>query len=177
MVLEYLARKINKNKWSTVSYDGSADIQADAITGCLRTQSNELSVWKCDTARLDVKEVVLALTLAEKRDRIDKIHVVLVDQKHIETDGIRQNNTSGDTLVEDLKSRHRDLTNLTMTQLCVLAKRIITQVDNYDGQEHAAISCSHSFTRTEVIEIVRNAVSSRRVDKEKLPEKMQREIG
>jgi hypothetical protein len=176
MVLEYLARKINRNKWSVVTHDSIADIQADAITVCLRTQGNELSVWQCDTARLDVSEVVLALTLADSKSRIDKMHIILLDKNHIESDGIDLKFTSGNTLIEDLKSRHRDLFNLTMTKLCILAKRIATQIENYDGQERADISCLHSFTRMEVTNIIRTAINAGRVNKDQLPESVQKDI-
>lgn len=174
--MEYLARKINRNKWPGVSNNGITDFQADAITGCLRTLNNELSVWQCDTARSDVGEVVLALALADKRDRIDKIHVALIHKDHVENDGITQKPTLGHTLVVDLCSRHRDLVNLTMTKLCLLAGRISTEVENYSDKERADISCSHSFTKKDVTDIIRNAVRAGRVKKEELPEKIKNDI-
>lgn len=174
--MEYLARKINRTKWHSVSYNGSTDIQADAITSCLRTQSNELSVWQCDTARPDVGEVVLALALESAKDRIDKMHIVLLHKDHVENDGISQRPTLGNTLVADLRARHRDLINLTMTKLCMLARRISTEVEKYADQERADISCSHSFTRKDVTDIIRNAVKAGRVKKEELPEKIKIDI-
>jgi hypothetical protein len=176
VVLEYLARKINRNKWHAISHDGLTDIQADAITGCLRTQSNELSVWQCDTTRSDVSEIVLALTLVDSKSRIDKMYIVLLDKNHIESDGINLKTTSGNTLVEDLKPRHRDITDLTMTKLCILAKLVSTQVENYDGQESAVTSCLHSFTKTQVANIIRNAINSGRVNKDQLSESIQKDI-
>jgi hypothetical protein len=174
--LEYFARMINRGKWDSVSYNGLPDIQADAMTVCLRTSSNELSVWQCDTARSDVSEVVLALALADKKDRIDKMHVVLVHQNDIENDGISQKSTLGNTLVIDLRTRHRDLINLTMTKICMLARRISVEVENYADQERAELSCSHSFTKTEVTNIIRNAIKDGRVKKEELPEKIKNAI-
>jgi hypothetical protein len=174
--LKYLARKINRNKWNTISHDGSTDIQADALTGCLRTQSNGLSVWQCDTARSDVSEIVLALTLVDSKSRIDKMYVVLIDRNDIESNGISLEVTSGNTLIEGLQPRHRDLADLTMTKLCRLAQLISRQVENYDGQENAEISCLHSFTKTQVANIIRNAINSGRVKKEQLSESIQKGI-
>jgi hypothetical protein len=174
--LEYLARKINRNKWNTTSHDGSTDIQADALTGCLRAQSNDLSVWQCDTARSDVSEIVLALTLVDSKSRIDKMYIVLIDKNDIESDRINLKVTSGNTLIEDLQPRHRDLVDLTMTKLCRLAQLVSRQVENYDGQENAVTSCLHSFTKTQVANIIRNAINSGRVRKDQLSESIQKDI-
>ena len=174
--MEYLARKINRNKWNTISHDGLTDIQADAITSCLRTQSNELSVWECDMARSDVSEIVLALTLVDSKSRIDKMYLVLIDKNDIDSNRINLKNTSGNTLIEDLKPRHRDLADLTMTKLCILAKLVSIQVEIYDGQEIAETSCLHSFTKTQVANIIRDAINSGRVNKNQLSESIQKDI-
>jgi hypothetical protein len=94
------------------------------------------------------------------------MHIILLDKNHIESNIINVKYTSGNTLIEDLKYRHRDIFNLTMTRLLILAKHIATQIENYDSQEHTDVSCLHSFTRTEVINIIRAAIRAGRINKD-----------
>jgi len=101
----YLARKITRSKWDPKPYTGEG-VRADAITSCLRTQEDSLSFWRCNHDPLDVKEVILALALGEKRDRLDKIEIVLLEQKRLISDGFVFKPTDGDTLVSDLRARH-----------------------------------------------------------------------
>lgn len=47
--MSYYIRKISRAKWpEDVSEAEVKDVRADAITGCLRTTSDELSLWKVE---------------------------------------------------------------------------------------------------------------------------------
>lgn len=53
--MKYIIRKFTKAKWSLIPTDTGnyENLQADAITSCLRTSGNTLSVWAVDTTNWD----------------------------------------------------------------------------------------------------------------------------
>lgn len=171
--MRYLARKISKAKWETTSYKGQEDIRADAITGpCLRTYGDALSLWQCKQDRTDLAKVVLALVTRTKKpiELIDKVHLVLIHESEFENDIFTLETTpeNADTDIQDLQARHFDLLNLTMTTVCLLAKKIATKV-RQDSQ-------FHMFTRSQVREIICDAVKQKRLDINTLEDKVREEI-
>jgi len=54
-------RKINKAKWLRADIVNSAEIPADAITNCLRTQQNNLSVWRIKSED-EIENAVIAIS-------------------------------------------------------------------------------------------------------------------
>lgn len=166
----YLARKITRSKWDPKPYTGEG-VRADAITSCLRTQEDSLSFWRCNHDPLDVKEVILALALGEKRDRLDKIEIVLLEQKRLISDGFVFKPTDGDTLVSDLRARHLDLVELSLMKLYMLASHIIKVTR---GSSEAYYF--YSFNEKNVTAIVKAATIAGRVEEKNLPPKMQEQL-
>lgn len=164
--MEYVARKISRAKWELKSYMESDDIGADAVTGCLRTSNNTLSVWQCSLEETDVAEVVLAL--ATPMERIDKIDVVLIHKNDLDEDGCILEATLGNTLVDDLRARHMDIININLTKLCSLARRIATKVRQNSN--------CYLFTKSKVQDIIVKAVKNNRLDVDSLNEKVRIEI-
>ena len=65
-----LVRKINKAKWQQIDLTISNDASGDAITNCLKTKSNTLSVWMIDSEN-QIDDAFLALLA--NQDRIETI--------------------------------------------------------------------------------------------------------
>ena len=164
--MEYLARKISRAKWEIKPSMGQDEISADAITGCLRTQDNALSFWQCNLNEEDVTEVVLALVTSMQR--IDAMQIVLLHRNELEADIFTLKSTPGNTPIDDLHSRHRDVVNLDMKRLCALAEKIATKV--------RGDSDCYQFTRVKVREILHQAVKTGRVRIDQLQDKVQGEI-
>lgn len=166
--MEYLARKISRPKWEPKPYTGPEDVRADAITGCLRTLNDTLSLWQCSQDNADVADVALAL--AASMEKIEGMHVVLLPKSDLSIDGFSFEVTPehANTPVEDLCARHVDLVNLTMTLLCSLARRIATNV-------RQGLSL-YQFTRREVRDILCRAVKAARVDINSLKNDVRSEI-
>lgn len=113
-------RKINRNKW--IQNDTVPDnVPADAITSCMRTQHNTLSVWEVpDENKID--EAVLAIVSAGHH--LETIDIVQMDREHLEENKIDCVQTEGHTPVEDLVNTHIDLSNLAYTELGIIAYHI-----------------------------------------------------
>ena len=115
--MHYLARKIQRAKWDPSPNIPADEIRADAITGgCLKTSDDTLSLWQCRDSREDVEEI--ALVLASNMNRIEGIHIVLLNNESLENSNLSLEFTQGVTPVEDLRERHIDITNLTMRIIC-----------------------------------------------------------
>ncbi|MBK9356786.1 MAG: hypothetical protein IPN08_05225 [Bacteroidales bacterium] len=56
------------------------DVSADAITNCLKTNSNDLSVWKI-TSIEELNTAILAfLVTGSKQTQLSTLHYVLIDE-------------------------------------------------------------------------------------------------
>lgn len=166
--MDYLARKISRSKWESRPYVGPEDVRADAVTGCLRTSNDTLSLWRCSQDNSDVSEVVLAF--AASMDVIEGIHIVLLDQNDLNNDGLilRRTPENANTPVKELSNRHIDLENLTMTKLSSLARRIANNVRQGSNLYH--------FTKKDIREILCRAVKNNRLNIQALNAKIQKEI-
>src|SRR6266536_3514288 len=105
MPLERSARKFSRAKWERPAFISSSDIPADAITGCLKTQDNKLSLWDCADDNGSVEEAVLALATGSKYDSLEKMHITTLVIAEMKSQGLSLANTRGDTAVEDLRER------------------------------------------------------------------------
>lgn len=164
----YLARKISRAKWVPCTYIPQDGIRADAITACLRTQQDTLSVWQCQSLDNDIAEVVLALSTV--MDRAETINIVLLDRENLNSDGLSLEETPNntDTKIEDLRSRHVDIINLDMSKLCIVARHVAAKTrDNTD---------CFIFTKKQVKELICKAIREQRLKINDLKQPMQTEI-
>lgn len=153
--MEYLARKINSSRWEPTDYTGLEDVRADAITICLKTESDTLSFWYCNANKDDVSEVVLAFASTMKV--IEGLHIVLLEKSTFDNNGfiVKPNPEGTNTPIEALRNRHVDIVNLTMTQLCLVAKQIAVKV-----RQNSQL---YLFTRESVLDILCEAVTMGRL--------------
>jgi hypothetical protein len=161
-----LARKIGLAKWQLQVYFQPDEIGADAVTGCIRTSGNSLSWWRCTKSREDVAEVALAL--ACKMDRFEKIDVVTLSDTELEAIGVETQETVGDTPVKELRHRHVDMRYLDLKRLVTLAGTIAPGIRSGDSVT--------MFTKKELMNLVRDAVSANRVSREDLSEKLRQQL-
>lgn len=154
-----LVRKINQAKWPKEHYDKILidNLSADAITSCLRTSLNALSLWEVnDVTRLDEA----ALALVSSAERIDTIDVVFIENNDLQ----QFNFVIEDTLMEklpvvDLRDKHKDISKLTYKTLGDVASVVITCLHNNRIKR---------FTRSKLKSILRIAIDSGRLKKEEL---------
>lgn len=161
--MSLLIRKINRGKWLQGEVV-PADIPADAITGCMRTQRNTLSVWEVpDENKID--EAVLAIVSAS--DHLETVDVVQIDREYLEENEIDCIQTKGRTLVEDLADTHIDLSNLAYKELGIIAYHI---ADKF--RQNKVIR----YTRASTKKILIDAIQEKRLEVDNLKESIRRNL-
>ena len=125
--MSVLVRKINRAKWSPSDTMCDDDVPADAITSCMRTNSNSLSVWEVESDD-NLDDSVLAVAAAS--DRLETIDVVPLSAEYLRDNGIVCRPSRGRTPVENLAKTHRDLVNLSYRTLGVIAYHIVDRISD-----------------------------------------------
>jgi hypothetical protein len=164
MPFSHAARKFSRAKWVKPASITDDDIPADAITGCLRTTENKLSFWECTRDTQSIEEIVIALATGSKFKRIEKMHLIALPQETLRSEQLGVP-SKGDTLVDELRDRHFDLTELTLNKLTKVAKMMESQIES-------EIDC-HSFTAKQVAKILNNFVEVGKIKLEKLDSEIQ----
>ena len=123
----YLIRKINKAKWFQIDIMKDNDVAADAITNCLKTTRNTLSVWNIENED-DIEKAVLAI--ASSLEHIETIDIVILNTDALLAFGIHIITSSGITPIESLKEIHRDLSGLTFSKLGQIKDHIVERIRN-----------------------------------------------
>jgi hypothetical protein len=156
--MSILVRKINRAKWPQENLGTTIDIPADAITGCLRTQQNTLSVWEIPTQD-DLGEAVLAI--AASLDHLESLDVIMLDSEFLISANIDISNTPGNTKVNDLVDTHKDLSNLTYSKLGIISTHIVDRI-------HA--DQLRRFTKKSLKDILNKAIEEQRLNRDDLKE-------
>jgi len=174
--MSLLVRKIDKGKWLQNKITEDEDVSADAITLCLRTLKNTLSVWKVSTED-EIKEAILAIISGS--DHLETIDIVSINCQEIVSDGITlaQNPETARTRVQDLKNSHYDIINLSYSKLGVVSRHIVDCFKN-------GYQITNSFKERQVIRltehylksVLNEAIDNRRLKKADLPESIQRKL-
>ncbi len=163
---EHLARKISRAKWDERDELADGEIAADAVTGDLRTRGNALSLWLCGSGGdSEIRSVVLALAAAG--DRLDKFDIAWVPVSDLERAGISLKSTAGETRVAELRNRHVDAGSLDAVRLARFAEVLGT---------HIRAGACRRLTRSEVLDVLRQAVRDEVLDPEELPDKLRDQV-
>lgn len=149
--MDYIARKINRAKWTLAPY-GEEGIRADALN-CLRTTSDALSFWECQ----DIEDAALAV--AGGLHHVQTFDLVLLRKDHFSD--VKQVSTPGQTVVVDLQDRHIDLKPLNIDHIQRLAQAIAEQVRAQNGR-------FDRFTQSKIKSLLSRAIEEGRVDTDEL---------
>lgn len=123
--MPFLLRKLSRGRW--LQYPEKAwlpadDLQADALTD-LRTQGNELSVYRIDDSSSNLAQVVAAL--AANCDYASNIDYALVDHDLVDAIGIKERKCLGELPDERVNANwHVNLSELSASRCLKLATRI-----------------------------------------------------
>ena len=157
--MSILVRRINRAKWQQIiNEDDTSDSSADAITNCLKTTNNDLSVWKIDTIE-GLENAILALITGSQQTKLSTLHYVLLDENVVLEKGLSLKESEGDTNVESLKNTHKDISKLTYKRLGIIKDLIIEQLENDDET---------FFTKSKLKEILKKAIHDGKVSKNSL---------
>jgi len=164
MNMGLLVRKINRGKWPNIDKYDVFNISSDAITSCLRSSKNTLSVWKIDTEN-HLDEAVLAL--AANFQRLESIDVVLLDNHDLIKGNINCVQTKGITLVKDLEDTHYDLSELNYYSVGLIAEHITQRI---------FLKKIKRYTITDLKKIIKKAIDENRLRIEDLNESVRKRI-
>jgi hypothetical protein len=163
-----LARKISRAKWLPKEYLAAHDISADAISGgCLRTERDALSCWRCAPNRQDVAEIGLAVGCTLRI--IETIDIVLLPQEELAAIGVEMKRSEGETPVQDLRSRHVDLVHLGLDRFAAIARMLAPRVRS----DSVFI---FRFTKKELTGLILTAIAAKRVSKADLHQDLQKAL-
>jgi hypothetical protein len=153
--MSFLVRKINKAKWpkGNLSEFDTSNLRADAITSCLRTTNDTLSIWEISSTD-ELSEAVLALV--SSFEKLDKIDVIILEKTEITSKGFNIEDSPGNTPVIELINTHKDIVGLTYQTIGIFSKLLLDIMENEERTKR--------FTVKKVKQILLEAIESGRLD-------------
>lgn len=162
--MSFLIRKIEKGKWLQNNIIDGEPASADAITICSRTSKNTLSTWLIEKED-ELNEALLAIVTAGQH--LDTIDIAILDQDTLNKKGLKYEQTPGNTPIEHLIDKHVDIVNLNYLNLGIFAECII---DCFKKNK------VHRFTKTDLKNIFRKAITEEKIKVSVIPEKIAQEL-
>jgi hypothetical protein len=157
--MSILVRRINRAKWEQINNeDDISDSSADAITNCLKTTNNDLSVWKIDTIE-GLEDAILALITRPDQTKLSTLHYVLLDENIVLEKGLTLTEEKGNTVVESLKDTHKNISKLTYSRLGIVKDLILDSLKDHEET---------FFTKAKLTKILNEAIKNGKVDKNTL---------
>lgn len=111
--MAYYVRKISRSKWqdNPLSADEEKALQevkrvaADAVTNCIRTTGNKLSLWRVEEKRDSIDDII---PLIVGFDRPDTCDIIYISEDVFWQEGIviEQSSEDANTPIEELKKYH-----------------------------------------------------------------------
>ena len=162
--MSFLVRKIDYNKWRQRKILEGEPASADAITRCMRTTENKLSLWSIN-GEAGLEDAVLAL--AAQFDHLDAIDVLCIDLSLIQDSGLHLKESPGSTPYAEFEQNHMDIVDLDYDLLGVMAQVVIESIRRDQSKR---------FTKSQLIEIIRSGVRDGKVHLSQLKCSIQKRI-
>lgn len=163
--MSLLVRKIDRSKWRLEGRNVEREhIPADALTNCMKTKQNRLSVWEIDSGDL-IDEAALAIVASGQH--IESIDLVALSREQLSQNRIGMSRSPGLTPVGDLKEKHMDLSDLTYGKLGVIAYQIAQVIVENRVKR---------YTKVHLKAILKDAVTNGRVDVDELDESIKKHL-
>ncbi len=151
-----LLRKINQSKWRK---GDAGRVSADALTNCLKTSSNTLSVWRATDDDEGISNALIAM--AGSFGNIETVDYVILDENEIANAGITIIESNGDTYAKTLSNLHRDLSGLHYEEMGVVSRKILDAISSDK-------TCIR-LTKSEVVQIYRTAIENGHMTRQDIP--------
>lgn len=169
-------RKISKSKWppEEVLQEKSDEeilpfLKADALTSCLRTSKDELSLWTVEnTSEVEIKKAILALITNSRLERLDRIQVVYFEENDVENLGLTLKKSPGDTVISNYTDLHQDMTGLTYDKMGKVSKLITSAIRDKRVKK---------YKEKELGDMLLEAIKSGLVEQKKLHMLLQHKLG
>ncbi len=159
-----VVRKIEYNKWMQNKILEGEEPSADAITNCMRTRQNKLSVWSIKDEE-ELEDAVLAIVA--QFDHLDSIDVLSIDRSLLEQNGLLLEKTPGITPYNNFTEKHLDIANLNYISLGFMANTVIKSIKQNRRKR---------FTSRKLIEMLTDAVCEGKISLSDLKPDIQKKI-
>ncbi len=164
-----LVRKFSSIKrWEKKDYLGKEDISADAVTRDLQTTNDSLSFWSLEDPgnEEELREVVLALSSSSKH--LESFDLVWFPERAVIREKILIRETKGEIPVEDLRGKHRDVVELGLEKLGVLARLVNRAI--------LEAKTVRRFRASEIKLILKRAIDAGRLSPDSISESLKKKI-
>lgn len=163
--MTYLIRKFTRSKWEPKNQPPKSvrDLNADALTSCLRTSRNTLSVWEAKSSNWgDFDNILAALFVSS--DGPSKADIVLLEEDNItKIEGVDLVETEATTpAIDEINKKHRDISNLTLSAMENVADEILNELRKGNGGN------VKRYSEKAVLRIVKKEIDSGSISSEKL---------
>lgn len=176
-----VVRKINLGKWknyakhmppkkmlSSIFGYSKYSAPADAITNCLKTKNNELSVWVVDKKE-EIPYALLAMATGTQQDSLGKIDYITFESDELIKAGIRfeQSFEDAGTAIPVLKQFHNDIKDVDYCCLGKLQDMIVSKVSSDSEQ---------NVLKEDLWKWIEKAIDGRLINFDLLTEKYRQDI-
>ena len=136
--MAYYVRKISRSKWqeNPLSADEVKALQeikgvrADAITNCIKTTGDKLSLWKVEEKNDSIEDVIPLIIGFERPDTCD---IIYISDEVFSEEGIdlEQSPHDASTPIKELKKYHYNAIVNNYDGLGKFAKVVLRSLDNH----------------------------------------------
>lgn len=169
-------RKISKSKWPDEEVlENHTDeailpfLKADALTSCLRTSKDELSLWTVEnTNEEEIEKAILALITNSRLERLDRIQVVYFDEDNIKELGLTLKKSPGDTVISTYTNLHQDMIELNFEKMGKVSALITSALRDKRIKK---------YNERKLTSLLTNAIESGLVEQRKLHMLLQHKLG
>lgn len=136
--MAYYIRKISRNKWQSTPLSNDEEtarneilnVTADAITNCIKTTENKLSLWRVESKNDVIDDIVPIITAFERPDTCD---IIYIDESFFNDEGIEleQSDTDANTPLNEFKQFHYNAIVNNYLGLGKFAKIVLKSLGNH----------------------------------------------
>lgn len=159
-----IVRKIDYNKWMQSDILKGNHPSADAITNCMRTSRNTLSVWSLKDST-ELEEAVLAI--ASQFDHLDAADFLIIETLLLEEKNLVLKRTPGQTPYSTFVNNHRDVVNLDYQSLGSMAEVIVESIRRLHNER---------FTSGQLKKILQKGIDEGKIKPDSLKESVRKKL-
>lgn len=170
--MAYYVRKISRSKWQEDPLSADEEkallevkkVAADAVTNCIKTTGNKLSLWRVEEKRDSIDDIIPLIVGFERPDTCDIIYIS--DEVFLQ-EGIVKEQSSEDanTPIEELKQYHYNAVVEDYEGLGKFARIVLRSLDNHKR-----------FKGKEVKTKLREMLDRQEIDREMISDKLYEKI-
>ncbi len=170
--MAYYVRKISRSKWQEDPLSADEEkallevkkVAADAVTNCIKTTGNKLSLWRVEEKRDSIDDIIPLIVGFERPDTCDIIYIsdeVFLQEGIV----IEQSSEDANTPIEELKQYHYNAIVEDFEGLGKFARIVLRSLDNHKRFKGKAVKTK-----------LREMLDRQEIDREMISDKLYEKI-